>query len=297
MRPSNFYFNRPIHEVRSNLNKLTELATKVRQFRHDPGLIVENGISGEIGLRDAYSHLAPMIDTETYMKWLFGQVERAGCRILQSKITGSLREHDQALTRQFGVTAIVNCTGLGARDLTGDPVRPLRGALIRVRNDGKKIPRITQAHCISQTGLETHSGFIFILPRGNDMLVLGGFAELDEWSLSIDLNNYEPIRGMYERCCKFMPILQHAEIDATEPVRVGLRPYRPQNVRIELEQGTRIIHNYGHGGSGVTFSWGCAFEVVDLVKGLTRDEGTSANEILVGYNSWPDITGSQVFQD
>ena len=112
-RPSNFYFNRPIHEVRSNLNKLTKLATKVRQFRHDPGLIVENGISGEIGLRDAYSHLAPMIDTETYMKWLFGQVERAGCRILQSKITGSLREHDQALTRQFGVTAIVNCTGLG----------------------------------------------------------------------------------------------------------------------------------------------------------------------------------------
>ena len=49
--------------------------------------------------------------------------------------------------------------------------------------------------------------------------------------------------------------------------RVGLRPTRP-NVRVEMDevQGTAVIHNYGHGGAGVTLSWGCANAVVELVN-------------------------------
>jgi D-amino-acid oxidase len=48
---------------------------------------------------------------------------------------------------------------------------------------------------------------------------------------------------------------------------VGLRPRRPA-VRLELERrdGKAIIHNYGHGGAGISLSWGCAQEVVELVR-------------------------------
>jgi D-amino-acid oxidase len=48
--------------------------------------------------------------------------------------------------------------------------------------------------------------------------------------------------------------------------RVGPRPGRP-SVRLEAEQvgAHRVIHDYGHGGAGVTLSWGCAEEVVRLV--------------------------------
>lgn len=103
------------------------------------------------------------------------------------------------------------------------------------------------------------------------MLVLGGLAEPGEWNLDIGLDNYEPVRDMLARCVEFMPALKTAEIDAAEPVRVGLRPVRNQNVRLELEAGTRLVHNYGHGGSGVTFSWGCALEAVELILSLTKN--------------------------
>ncbi len=56
------------------------------------------------------------------------------------------------------------------------------------------------------------------------------------------------------------PVLEH---------RVGLRPYRPE-VRLEAEplaDGRVLWHNYGHGGGGVTLSWGCALEIAAAVLG------------------------------
>jgi D-amino-acid oxidase len=53
--------------------------------------------------------------------------------------------------------------------------------------------------------------------------------------------------------------------------RVGVRPVRP-SVRLELETsstGIRYLHNYGHGGAGVTLSWGCAVEVLRIVDYLS----------------------------
>jgi D-amino-acid oxidase len=269
LRPVNFYFKRPIADDRREREKRDEIRDKVRDFRHDPALIGEHGINPDLGLRDAYTYLAPMIDTDVYMHWLLGEVRRAGCRIVEGTINGPLREQEQTLARVYGADAIVNCAGLGAGELAEELVYPLRGALIRVRNDGRAMPRVTRAHCISHEEGSDERGFLFIVPRGQDWLVLGGLAEPDEWDLEIGLHNYEPIREMYRRCVAFLPALQDAEIDAAEPVRVGLRPVRRQNVRLEAEPGTRIVHNYGHGGSGVTFSWGCALEIVETLAGLS----------------------------
>ncbi len=268
LRPVTFYSRRPLALDRRQREKLDEIRDKVRRFRHDSALIGENGINLDLGLRDAYTYLAPMIDTDSYMNWLLGEVRRAGCRILQGEVTGPLRDREEALVREYGVDAIVNCAGLGAEGLAEDAVYPLRGALIRVRNDGRTMPKVTQAHCVPHDGESDDHGFIFIVPRGRDRLVLGGLAEPNEWDLDIGLHNYEPIREMYRRCVEFLPALADAEIDSAEPVRVGLRPVRRQNVRLEPETGTRIVHNYGHGGSGVTFSWGCALEVADRIERL-----------------------------
>ena len=75
----------------------------------------------------------------------------------------------------------------------------------------------------------------------------------------------ETAASILRRCREIAPTL--AEAAVIEHV-VGLRPGRP-TVRLEEdtldEPGPRILHNYGHGGAGITISWGCADEVTALL--------------------------------
>jgi D-amino-acid oxidase len=55
---------------------------------------------------------------------------------------------------------------------------------------------------------------------------------------------------------------------------VGLRPYRPTGfvVRADKLGDKLVVHNYGHGGAGITLSWGTAQLAVDEgMKGVGRD--------------------------
>lgn len=84
-----------------------------------------------------------------------------------------------------------------------------------------------------------------------------------------------------------VPSIKSAEIMKHQ---VGLRPARDK-VRLETEikrtasgtEGTRgksevrIVHNYGHGGAGVTLAVGCAEEAAELVRGLL--EGKLRNKL------------------
>jgi D-amino-acid oxidase len=40
-------------------------------------------------------------------------------------------------------------------------------------------------------------------------------------------------------------------------------------VRVEVDHGllpVPVVHNYGHGGAGITIGWGCAEDVTALVR-------------------------------
>ncbi|MCM3906124.1 MAG: FAD-binding oxidoreductase [Pyrinomonadaceae bacterium] len=53
---------------------------------------------------------------------------------------------------------------------------------------------------------------------------------------------------------------------------VGLRPYRSEGFVIEAERLGRklLVHNYGHGGAGVTLSWGTSSLAVDLARDFVQ---------------------------
>lgn len=279
MRPSGFYFRNKVEDHEPHLRKMNEFRHKVRGFIHDASLNEKTGVNPSTGIQDAYSYLAPMVNTDVYMTWLLRQVKAAGSKVLQRKIQGDLRPQQKSLKREFGADVIVNCAGLGSRELASDEMFPLRGALVRLVNDGKSFPKLTRSYCVSHDDVTGSDDIVFIVPRGEDRIILGALVEPDVWSLDINLENYEPVRRIYERCTEFLPILKNAQLDPVEPVRVGLRPFRKQSVRVEHDPATSIVHNYGHGGAGVTFSWGCAEEAAGLAAQylLQQNEKVSAD--------------------
>jgi D-amino-acid oxidase len=261
-----FFFKEFVNDNEFHLLKMRELETKVKGFHHDSSLIEKEGINPNIGIVDAYCHEAPMVDTDVYMKWLMKEVLDLGVQILTVEIKEELVSIESSLLNEYHCDYIVNCSGLGAMQLANEHMYPLRGALIRLKNDNQKFPKLNKAYCVSFDEKTKEQDIIFIVPRGENHIVLGALAEENEWSTNINLDNYEPIRQMFNRSKNFLPYLENAELDETEPVRVGLRPFRKGNVRLGWEGDSAIIHNYGHGGAGVTFSWGCSEEVVAMIK-------------------------------
>ncbi|MFF5856942.1 FAD-dependent oxidoreductase [Streptomyces sp. NPDC012751] len=198
------------------------------------------------GLRAVADGLAarlPVIDMPAHLAWLRR-------RLLGAAGTVEVR----AVTDLAAVPAavVVNCTGLGARSLVPDPaVRPVRGQLVVVENPG-----VTE--WFTAVDHSSAASTYFIPQPGR--LLLGGTAEEDDWSPDPDPRTAAAIVA---RCAAVRPEIAGARVLAH---RVGLRPAR-EAVRLErrpLPGGRALVHNYGHGGGGVTVAWGCAREAAAL---------------------------------
>jgi D-amino-acid oxidase len=189
----------------------------------------------------------PLIDMPVHLDWLERRLLAAGGAIERRAVSGFEEAAAQA-------PAVVNCTGLGARELVPDAgIRPVRGQLVVVENPGIE-EWYTQADPAS--GATT---YIFPQPGG---LVLGGTAEADNSRMAPDPRT---AREIVARCARVRPEIAGARVLEH---RVGLRPAREAGVRIEavrLAGGGLLVHNYGHGGAGVTVALGCATAAAQLV--------------------------------
>jgi D-amino-acid oxidase len=111
------------------------------------------------------------------MTWLRFTVACRGGKFVTGRVTGDLLEQEDALLRMYGADAIVHATGLSGSELAGDSsVYPLRGALIRVVNDGTKFPLVTEALCVTHDDSNGSAAedIVFIVPRNDRTMILGG---------------------------------------------------------------------------------------------------------------------------
>jgi D-amino-acid oxidase len=182
------------------------------------------------GFVTGWRFIAPVVHMPTYLGYLRDRAERAGAGV-----------EARTVDRLDLAPVVVNCTGIGARDLVPDEqVTPVRGQVVIVANPG-----------ITEWFVGESDPPVYYFPHG-DTVLLGGTAG--------HTRSDEEIR---DRCAAIEPLLKDAPIVER---RTGRRPTRP-TVRLESERinGSLVIHNYGHGGAGVTLSWGCAGAVLRMV--------------------------------
>ena len=210
--------------------------------------------------------IAPVIETPIYLPWLERRLERAGCIFRRKHLTKIDDAFDSA-------THVVNATGMGAATLANDDsVRPMRGQVVRVHAPS---PRL-RPHVILDSG--DPLGPIYIVPRSDDVVIGASAAPSAETGVRPD-----ETASLLRRARELSPALASAPVSG---VSVGLRPWRP-TIRLEHEERPRgsLFHCYGHGGAGVTLSWGCARALVDLIESVTALTGpgsgaSSAREAL-----------------
>jgi D-amino-acid oxidase len=195
------------------------------------------------GYADGRVVRVPCVEAPAYLDWLARRFDALG---------GDLDRRQLVSLAQPDADAVVNCCGVGARRLAGDDdLRPVRGQVAYVR------PHHQPRFMVDEHG---PNALAYVLPRP-DVTVLGGTAEEDDWETR---PRPETTREILEKTRWLDPRLADAEYVGAG---VGLRPARSE-VRLEaetLDDGRPLVHDYGHGGSGFTLSWGCAEEVARLV--------------------------------
>jgi D-amino-acid oxidase len=210
------------------------------------------------GFASGWHYTSPLIDMPRYLGYLADRLTRAGTDVEIRRIS------TLAQATSFA-PIVVNCSGFGARHLARDPlVSAIRGELVVVANPGIETFFVEYSDAVELT---------YILPQG-DRLVLGGSAEPGRLDLRSDPAVSE---GIVRRCAAIEPALRDASILEH---RVGLRPARPR-IRVEQEIGDEygqgvLLHNYGHGGAGVSVSWGCAREILAMVTAARKTPRASA---------------------
>lgn len=186
------------------------------------------------GYDDGWTFVTPVVEMPVYLTWLAGRVSDLGGTITRMNL--------RALPP--GADLVVNCSGLGARLLGADrTVVPVRGQVVLVEQVG-----------LDRWWLDA-AGPTYVVPRSHD-IVVGGTDQEGDWSRT---PSPESAAEILQRATRLVPELRDARVLRH---KVGLRPVRPA---VRVERAGHVIHCYGHGGAGVTLSWGVAEEVASLV--------------------------------
>lgn len=187
----------------------------------------------------AWKFRAPRVEPARFLPWLTARLRAP----IETRAVVDLAAEPGDL--------VINCTGLGARELAADDqIYPLFGQIVIADVGGVD-------RALHVTDDRTPDAILYLIPR-RDELVLGGCSVPWPPGAAADLDAEITRRILDQARALGLPV------GRVRTVRTGLRPYR---LTVRLAREGRIIHNYGHGGAGFTLCRGCAEDVARLVAG------------------------------
>lgn len=201
-----------------------------------------------------------IIEMQEYMPSLFELYKTLGGKVT-NKIISSAEDFTQLETE-----VIFNCTGLGSKELFNDEkLKPIKGQILIHE-------KIDLEFCI---GLNEFC----LIPR-SDGTVLGCLYLENE---NNDTPTTENSTAIWENVVEKLIERGAGNIDTSKiklskdkiiSVQAGIRPYRKGGIKLEVQNlnGKMVVHNYGHGGAGITLSWGSCMKAIDLMKALQNSK-------------------------
>lgn len=179
-----------------------------------------------------------------FLPWAMKRVSERGGKIRRGTVSSF-----QDLEKDFDV--VFNCTGMGAKALCADrKLVPVRGQVVKVF-----APWLSHFYYLDYD--------VYIIPHSAGTATLGGCRHLDSYATALSRHDTAAI---LEGATALLPRLGEAPVLYEW---AGLRPHRDP-VRVESERIGRleVVHNYGHGGYGVTTAPGTAKYAVELCQEL-----------------------------
>lgn len=245
----------------------------------------------EIEIKHGFQFNCFFADWNIYFPYLIELFNRKGGKIIKQNI-------DLNSLHKLNEEIIVNCSGVGSHMLTEETSNPLvlKGHLVNILD----APLLTspKGNTVSYNftpGSDIYSDSfnnpldVYCYPRKNDW-ILGG----SRFKGSLDKNgNWVSEDPLSKNVPQEIEQLNSEIIEHTFGVDLNtlkqrniLHSYRyvrnkVDGLRLEKDRNSNqlIVHNYGHGGAGVTLSWGCAFEVLNIITDAINKNTFTLDEV------------------
>jgi D-amino-acid oxidase len=210
------------------------------------------------GMRHVWCVPSFVIDMPVYLAWLVEEVRSAGITMRTGHRYTSLVE----AAAETNAQTLINCTGLGARALCGDlQLAGVKGVLLL------KDLRQEVSGAISCGD--------FVLAARSNALVLGALYKKEFETEAVEEGEVSSLNSWHDAWPEeVLQLVKLRRSDVHKAATVGsisgLRPVRAGGPRHECEtmSGVSVIHSYGHGGGGVTLSWGVADDTLRMMQAM-----------------------------
>ncbi|ERH08266.1 MAG: FAD dependent oxidoreductase [halophilic archaeon J07HX64] len=220
--------------------------------------------SGET-VSDGYVCSEYMVEMPEYMPLLFEAYTQAGGTMTRRSVS-------QAEIGGFSTDYLINCSGYGSRTLFDDSsMRAIKGHILEVPHDSDRPLEFSYTYTPRE-----YSHYAYMYPRKETIVFDGSYLAGDivdgDWegespTNPVTVDGVEiPERLLTVNRDVMRNHLQFSDDDVA--VKYGYRPYREDGLRVE--KSGDIIHNYGHGGAGVSLSWLSAKWASEYVTEIPR---------------------------